>query len=292
MLAHLSPKAKQLLTEQHDQLMLDALTTTTKVATVQQIIRWCDHEHIQPGKWIVLDKKYRFTRDGISKIQQTYLMIMQEDIFDDFSQDNHQTAAAKSADEKLGIIKPTHHIILTALTKNACFAGFQQAFYPNQQVNLELDIRELDFAVYDSLVMIENRDSFNDWHMFASQIKAELGNVLAIYRGDSQYSVAATKVLQMWRETRPQGKAIYFGDFDLAGLRIATSSQCTHLLLPQWRYLESRLVSQHYTEQQQRFLEGLKQDCPSAWRPLLQLMHNNRAGLRQQKMYQAPLVLY
>tara|TARA_R110000751_G_scaffold3930_5_gene18508 strand:+ start:38792 stop:39574 length:783 start_codon:yes stop_codon:yes gene_type:complete len=243
-------------------LMHDDTAYTTKVATVKDIIKWCEHEDIKPGKWLVASKKYRFSREAINKIRDAYLVVMAKDIFADFSEDTHQSASFKSADEKQGKIKPTDHLILVALNNNACFDGFQQAFYKSGQVNVELDLGELDFTGYDSLVIIENRDSFNDWHLFQTQIACELGTVLAIYRGDSHYSVAATKLLKHWRLSRHERPVIYFGDFDLAGLRIAVSSQCSHLLLPPLNWLKTNLISQHYPEEQQKFLGGGSKTAP------------------------------
>lgn len=288
----LPAKAKILLAQQHDILMFDDQAFTTKVATVKQIITWCEHEDIKPGKWLVSGKKYRFSREGIDKIRDAYMLVMAEDIFADFTEDTHQSAAVKSADEKQGKIKPTHHIMLAALIKNACFDGFLQEFYPCQQVNVELDIGTLDFTAYDSLVLIENRDSFNDWHVFQTQITCDLGKVLAVYRGDSHYAVAATKLLTQWRLRRADCPVIYFGDFDLAGLRIAVSGKCSHLLLPEVHWLAHRIIPQHYPQEQQKFLSGLEQDCPDGCRPLLQLMGDKRAGLRQQKMLETPLFIY
>jgi hypothetical protein len=288
----LIPKAKALLVEQNDCLMLNDKAFTTKIETVKHILEWCLNEDIKPGKWIIEGKKYRFTREGIDKIRDAYLIYMQEDIFDDFNGDNHQSASEKSVDEKLGKIKPTHHLILAAFTENLTFEGFQQEFYPSPQVNIELDINNSDFFAYDTLIMIENRDSFNDWHLFRQQILNDLGNVLAIYRGDSHYSTAATALLKRWRDSRSDSKVVYFGDFDLAGFRLAISGQCTDLLLPEQTWLEQHLVTQHYPEKQKKFLDNIQQDCPVGWRLLFKLMSDHKAGMRQQKMYQTPLVLW
>jgi hypothetical protein len=292
MFERLIPKAKALLAEQSYALMLDDRACTTKVETVKHIIEWCVHDDINPGKWIVEGKKYRFTRQGIEKIRDVYLVSMHEDIFHDFSADNHQSASSKSVDEKLGKIKPTHHLILAALTRNTTFEGFQQELYCCAQINIELDINRVDFSVYDTLVMIENRDSFNDWHLFQQQISVDLGKVLPIYRGDSHYLVAATVLLKHWRDNRSDCMIVYFGDFDLSGLSLAVSGGCSALLLPEQKWLEQHLISQHYPEEQEKLLHGMQRDCPKDWQPLLKLMSGNRAGLRQQKMYQTPLVLH
>jgi hypothetical protein len=292
MASALTAKAKILLTQQNDALLINENATTTKIETVRHIVEWGEHEDIKPGKWIVQNKKYRFTREGIDKIRNAYFASMGEDIFEDFSQDNHQSASNKSADEKQGKIKPTHHLILAAVTETPCFEQFQQEFYLCQQMNVELDIGEVDFSIYDSLLMIENRDSFNDWHLYLAQTPIELGKVLVIYRGDSHYSVAATTLLKHWRDSRPEHPVIYFGDFDLSGIRLAISGECTHLLLPTRHWLETHLIPQHYPYNQEKLLAGLERDCPEGWQSLLQLMSGKRAGLRQQKMYETPLILH
>ena len=61
----LIPKAKALLVEQNDCLMLNDKAFTTKIETVKHILEWCLNEDIKPGKWIIEGKKYRFTREGI-----------------------------------------------------------------------------------------------------------------------------------------------------------------------------------------------------------------------------------
>ena len=288
----LIPKAKALLKDQYFALLHDDNAYTQKVATVKHIISWCEHEYIEPGRWLIMDKRYRFERGAIEAIRQAYIMSMSEDIFDEFSDDTHQSAAQKSADEKQAKIKPTHHLILCALMQPSVLAAFHAVFYPSQQVNIELDIQTLDVSDYDALLMVENRDSFNDWHLFSQQVDFALQKVLVIYRGDSHYSVAANNLLTHWCANSQIKPAIYFGDFDLMGLRIAVSSGCTHLLLPEMSALEHNLVPQHYPDAQEKVLGGLTTDCPKRWQALLHLMRDKRAGLRQQKMYHLPLMLY
>lgn len=292
MSASLTPKAKALLLEQNAKLMFDDRAATNAVAAVKEILRWCDNEDIIPGKWLINEKKYRFNRQGIEKIRQAYLSTMSEDIFDDFSQDDHQTASVKTPNEKLGGVKPTHHLILAAITENTCFEGFQSEFYASPQINVELNIYETDFSNYDSLIIIENRDSFNDWHLFQIQVEDALGKVLALYRGDSHYAVAATSLLKHWRDIHPERAVVYFGDFDLSGLMLAVSAKCTHLLLPSHEFIKANVISQHYPDDQLKYLAGLEVTCPSGWQLLLSLMSSHRAGLRQQRMYNTPLVLY
>ncbi|MFT2090375.1 hypothetical protein [Paraglaciecola sp. 2405UD69-4] len=292
MVASLTPKAKVLLLEQSTKLMFDDRAATTAVAAVKEILKWCENEDIVPGKWVVKGKKYRFNRQGIDKIQQAYLQIMGEDIFEDFSSDTHQTAAFKSADEKQGKIKPTEHLVLAALTNNRVLEGFQEQLYSCEQVNVELDIKRINYSSYDTLILIENRDSFNDWHKFQGMVENHLGNVLAIYRGDSHYSKAANLLIKNWGTSCHDKALVYFGDFDLSGLMLALAGNCTHLLLPKNTWLQQQLVTQHYPDEQLKYFYGVEQKCPSGWLSLFNLMSSTTAGLRQQRMYDTPLKLH
>lgn len=295
----LTPKAKSLLKEQYFALLHDEQTYTSKIATVMHILRWCDQEYIQPGQWLKHQKRYRFTRSGIDAIRDTYSLSLGEDIFADFSQDSRQSAAAKSTDEKQGVIKPTQSLVLCALTDTTpehsateTLRVFAQQFYASCQANVELDIARVNLADFDNLLMIENRDSFNDWHIFEKAMHQQLEKLLVIYRGDSVYSAGASALLKQWQQTRPHKPCIYFGDFDLAGLRIAVSGGYSQLLLPSEDWLVSNLVKQHYPDEQRKFADNLLKACPKPWQELLSLMCEQQAGLRQQKMYQQTLVLY
>lgn len=292
MLIKLNPQAKRLLKQQYYALISNEQTVCTSIATIKRIITWCEQEYIEPGKWLVQNKQYRFTRVGIEKIRDAYLLSMREDIFENFSQDTHQTAATKSSDEKQGKVKPTEHLMLAALTGGQVFSGFQEQFHNSHQVNLELDIRLLDYSMFDALLMIENRDSFNDWFLFQPHVVPALNNVLVMYRGDSQYAVAANNLLQQWRGAKSDSAVIYFGDFDLSGLRLAVSAGCTHLLLPDYQWLIEHTIKQHYPAEQEKYLMQLLIDCPKGWKILLNMMSEARRGVRQQNMYEVPLKLY
>jgi hypothetical protein len=143
---------------------------------------------------------------------------------------------------------------------------------------------------FDSLVIVENRDSFNDW--FEYQPYTNLSKPLVIYRGDKHHSTACKILLKIWINTQNNKPTVYFGDFDLAGLRIAISGGYSHLLLPEYKWLAEKLIKQHNPDVQQKYFARLEQDCPESWKHLLSLMSDSRTGLRQQKMYQTSLKIY
>ncbi|GAC18527.1 DUF7281 domain-containing protein [Paraglaciecola arctica] len=288
----LSLKAKGLLATQHHKLLFDEASVANVSRILEEILNWCDDLEFQPGKWLKSNKTYRFDRDYITQINQILVDEGYANIFDNFDQDNHRSAAQRSPNEKQAKRKPTHHLILCAVTEGAALDAINQCFYScqHQQTNIELDVSQVRLNAFDCLVIVENRDSFNDW--FEYKHYANLSKPLVIYRGDKYHSTACKTILRSWLNTQDDKPAIYFGDFDLAGLRIATSAGYSHLLLPEYTWLTKNVIKQHYPDNQQKYLARLELDCPIGWQPLLQLMRNKRTGLRQQKMYDTPLILY
>ncbi|PKG93031.1 hypothetical protein [Paraglaciecola sp. MB-3u-78] len=286
----LSLKAKRLLATQHSKLLLDEGAVANASRILNEILNWCDNLEFQPGKWLKPNKMYRFDREYITQINQTLLDEGYASIFDNFNQDNHRSAAQRNPNEKQGQLKPTHHLILGAFTDTNTLDVMSQALYSSQQINIELDIRQLALDNFDCLIVVENRDSFNDWFEYKSY--TNLSSPLVIYRGDKHHSTACKRLLKNWLSTQGNKFAIYFGDYDLAALRIAISGGYTHLLLPEYQYLVEQCIKQHYPDNQHKYLARLEQNCPEVCQPLLQLMRDKRAGLRQQKMYLTPLLIY
>ncbi len=286
----LSLRAKQLLATQHRKLLLDNVAVANASGILNEVLNWCDDLEFQPGKWLNPNKTYQFDREYVAQIDQTLLDEGYASIFEDFSQDNHRSAAQRNPNEKQGQLKPTHHLILVAATAAKILDVVGQYFYLSEQINIELDVTQLKLDNFDSLVIVENRDSFNDW--FEYQSYSGLSNQLVIYRGDKHHSTACKTLLKKWLNTQANKPSIYFGDCDLSGLRLAISGGYSHLLLPEYNWLAKSLIKQHYPDSQQKYVAKLEQDCPKDWRQLLMLMSGSRAGLRQQKMYQTSLIMY
>ncbi|WP_158971696.1 Wadjet anti-phage system protein JetD domain-containing protein [Paraglaciecola sp. L3A3] len=290
MLDDLSLRAKSLLASQYEKLLADPCSVVKPSAALTEILIWCEDLEFKPGQWLKANKSYQFDRQYIADINQILVEDKFASIFDNFSKDNHQSAAQRNPNEKQAKIKPTHHFILSAVIAKSILNSVTQELYSVSQINMELDLEKLPLDHFDSLVVIENRDSFNDWYKFSAY--AGLANELVVYRGDRYHSTACKTLLKTWREKYKDKAVIYFGDFDLAGLRIAISGGYSHLLLPDSTWLSEHLIKQHYPEEQDKYLARLKLECPQGWRSLLGMMSEKRAGLRQQKMYNTQLTLY
>jgi hypothetical protein len=286
----LSLKAKRLLAAQYNTLMYDEGSVAQVSNILMEVLSWCDDLEFKPGKWVKPKKTYRFDSEYIAQINQIFLDEKYASIFDHFDQDTHRSAAQRNPNEKQGRLKPTHHLILVAVTAGHILDAVSQKFYSNQQINIEFDVSQLRLENFDCLVIVENRDSFNDW--FEYQLCIHLSNPLVIYRGDKHHSTACKTLLKKWLITQANRPTIYFGDCDLAGLRLAISGGYSHLLLPEYDWLAQKLMKQHYPDSQQKYFAKLEQVCPEGWKQLLMLMTDGKAGLRQQKMYQTPLLMH
>lgn len=286
----LSPNARKKLQTQRDNLLLRGVAKCTlSHHASQEILAWCDDAEITPGR-LLGPTQYQFSLEGIAQIEQRLIEEGFSPLNTDFSQLDRVGAARVDANEKRGQIRPTAHLLLVALTQGELYQIFNHTFYPSLQCNIEVDVNALQIAQYDTLLIIENRDSFNEWYKFNKP--SALGKVLVVYRGDKAHSSACKQLRARWHCEQPQAPMVYFGDLDLAGLRIAISGGYQGLLLPTQAWLSSRLVGQHYPAPQLRFREKLHIDCPVGWRKLLELMQSQHAGLRQQWMLDADLTIY
>lgn len=286
----LSLKAKRLLSSQYGKLMLDENSVANTSGALAEVISWCADLEFKPGKWLKPSKTYRFDRECIERIEQILIEEKHASLFDVFYHDDHQSAALRNPYEKQGNIKPTYHLLLAAVTDARILEFVEQSFHSSQQINLELDNRTLKLENFGCLLVIENRDSFNDW--FKYQQYGTLSKPLVVYRGDKYHSTACKSLLKNWLNTQGGKDVIYFGDFDLAGLRIALSGGYSHLLLPELKYIAEQALTQHYPDEQLKYLPRLERECPQAMQTLFLFMSTNRVGLRQQKMYQTPLILH
>jgi hypothetical protein len=112
----LSLRAKGLLAAQHDKLMVDDQVVAKASGILFEILSWCDDLHITPGKWLKPKHSYRFNREYIEQINQILIAGKYASIFDNFQQETHQSAAQRNPNEKQAKRKPTHHLVLAAVT--------------------------------------------------------------------------------------------------------------------------------------------------------------------------------
>lgn len=271
-----------------------------KSTTVQIIIDWCQQFEFEAGQTFG-DAQYVFTRKHIHKIADTLLEYNFPDIYYDFSDKNRAEVAKVSSNEKLAKIKPKDNIVLVALTDQSSIQPIINTYYSadnliaNEQLNIELTVNSLNLSHFSQLIVIENRDSFNDWSRYLPFCPMDIQqkNPLVVYRGDNENDSVGCKMLRRrWQQEKINAPLIYFGDFDPKGLEIPISDKYNTLLLPHLDYLTAHLVEEHFPDGQQCFIPRLKSDCFEPWYALLTLLITKKAGLRQQLMFDTPLTLY
>ena len=248
-----------------------------KFGTVlQEVVEFSQNHGIQVGRPLN-GGYYEFNPAAITEIQA----------FCDFTQDfaslNRAQAAQLTGNEKVAGESPMDYRVMVAVPHSPMLKPYQ-----SPQLNIEVDIRLLDLSAYSHLVVVENRDSFNDWWKF--QVTDILENPLVVYRGHTEEGRWLKHLRQQWAEQHDCVNTVYFGDFDLPGMRFAMDYHA--YLLPAESCLQHRLNSAHFSAEHESYAQGLQADCPDGWRSLLSLMLSQRKALRQQLMYDVELVLY
>lgn len=262
---------------------------------LKKALVWCDEYSINLGRQA--GTYFYLERAGVDAIEQRLLRLGEASLKAQIS--GHDTdrmaSASVSANEKLAKQFPTEHLVLSACTDLNCRLAHQLLFNLAEvpaQLNIELDITTLDLSLYDYLIVVENRDCFNQWHDY--QVASNITRPLVIYRGhDKHHSKACYGLKSRWLKEKGVIGQIFFGDFDIAGLGIAIDSDVIyqHILVPSIVELETLLKKLHFDESHSFHLRALKERCPDKWQPLLALLLENRAGLRQQWMIGKVLAL-
>jgi hypothetical protein len=235
----------------------------------------------------------------MNKIAETLLIHGFAPLDADFINKTRQQVTHLTDDEKLADIKPKDNLALVALTEMKAIHAVEKLYYKQvdekngQQINIELSDGDIDLTRFQQLIVIENRDSFNEWFRYQPYVvDIDIENALVIYRGDGGDATAAKNLRLRWQQEKTSRAIIYFGDFDLSGFDIALRDDFDFLLLPTMAWLAKGLKPAHYPDEQLAVLRKVNHACPHGWKNLLSLMVNQQAGLRQQWMFGADLLCY
>ncbi len=204
------------------------------------------------------------------------------DPLDGIPQGNRREVAASAIDEKIAAERPDDRHLLVK--------GRLPAPLPllASDLSLRLPIPSLNPDAIGQVVVIENLDSFDDWHAFSSPI--ELMDALVLYRGHGGLARGTRNLLSVLPEHIP---VTVFPDWDPAGLLIAqTLPRADALLVPE---LNDRLLAkgspEHFARQHRaaRYLDSA--DLGSHWSLVWEDMKARQVSLKQQHMlaFGAPL---
>lgn len=295
---NLSKQALTELAKAFKALQLEASYKAKRnAAWLKKTLAWCDEHAITLGREGD-SKNYYIERDGIRKVDAKLQSLGYSPLreFQQGVSGDRQDAAKVSPNEKDAKQLPTEHLVLAVCSDLSMRLAYQSLFQLAEspaQIQIELDIRTLDLASYDYLVVVENRDCFSAWHQY--QIPSELANALVVYRGhESHHSKACQTLKAHWFAEKGQHGQVFFGDYDPHGMGLAIDVKAPyqHVLFPDLDWLKCNHVFGHFDESKAYSKRFQHERCPENWLELLDVMYQKEIGLRQQWMFDTQLRLY
>ena len=197
------------------------------------------------------------------------------DPLDGVPQGNRREVAANAIDEKIAAERPDDRYVLVK-------GRMPEPLPPlASELSLRVPISSLNPDAIVQVVVIENLDSFDDWHAFRSP--AELMDALVLYRGHGGLARGTRNLLSVLPE---QICVTVFPDWDPAGLLIAqTLPRADALLVPE---RSEKLLAKgsrgHFVRQyrETRYLDSA--DLGSSWSLVWEEMKARQVSLKQQQM--------
>lgn len=187
---------------------------------------------------------------------------------------NRREAAANAIDEKIAPERPdAGHVLLKGRLP-------QPLPVLAPELSLRAPLASLHQDGITQVVVVENLDSFDDWHAFA--IPGELADALVLYRGHDGLARGARRLLAALPAEIP---ITVFPDWDPAGLRIAlTLPRAEALLVPE---LTEDLIAKgsrdHFARQHQASVHLDRADL-LGWRDVWLAMKAQGVSIKQQHM--------
>lgn len=267
-----------------------------KMPSMQDLLAWCEAHSLETHSWFG-SRQVVFDDAVLQRIRQTLSELGLKDLaplapahsrFD-------QSDAGVGENKNIGLAPRETRVLMAQANCGAYFPEWVTES-PGQWV-MDMDWRTLQLEAFSHLLVVENLDAFYQYfalHPQRYQLPEQALAALVVYRGDKDES----KGCKALREAcLAQGKAaIYFGDYDSAGLNIALHGGYSHILLPHKSALLAQANSIAQGAQQIElagrvlaFAQQLPVDDPL--RKLL--LHNTQQqkGLRQQA-FKGPLQIF
>ncbi|CRI66262.1 conserved hypothetical protein [Thiocapsa sp. KS1] len=189
-------------------------------------------------------------------------------------QGNRREVAAEAIDEKIARERPDDRYVLV---KGRLPEPLPQLA---SDLSVRVPVSGLNPDAIGQVVVIENLDSFDDWHAFRSP--AELADALVLYRGHGGLARGARNLLSILPERVP---VTIFSDWDPAGLLIAlTLPRADALLVPVLSQTLLAKGSREHFAGQYREARHLETADLGGWRAVWDAMKTARISLKQQHM--------
>lgn len=273
---NLTPSVRKLLRDAARQLRSEPVVQRDRGKVVNEVVAWLDEQHIDPGSrlthaWLRFDRELLAQVDKVLELcDETPLEISLSGL------SSIEQARLSNREQKSLREKPREHRVLVSLP-----AVVRPDVAKRQREFLDLDWRDIDRSAFDTLIQLENLDSFYAFEappVFSAR-------PLVAYRGDRHYGGGFAKLATAWAASaKPH---LYCGDFDAAGIHNAISSSATHLLLPPLGWLTQHATGAQLASKQYDYQASLRQRLATLpeEHPLvgyLKLLLGEQRGLLQQ----------
>ena len=273
---YLTSGARRLLRDVAQQLRSKPVVPKERRKVVNEVVAWLDEQHIDPGSRLT-HARLRFDRELLAQVEGALALSGEAPLEINLSGlSTIEQARFGNREQKSLREKPREHRVLVSLP-----AVVRPDVAERQRDFVDLDWRDLDKRAFDTLIQLENLDSF-----YAFEALPDCSpRPLVAYRGDSHYGGGFAKLATAWAaSTKPH---LYCGDFDAAGIHNAISSSATRLLLPPLDWLDQHATGAQLAPEQQKYQATLRQRLATLPEdhPLvgyLKLLLGEQRGLLQQ----------
>ena len=273
---YLTTNARKLLRDVARQLCSEPIVQKARRKVVNEIVAWLDEQHIDPGSRLT-HAWLRFDRELLAQVEDALALSGEAPLEVNLSGlSSIEQAKYGNYEDKGNREKPREHRVLVSLPAVA-----RPDVAERQREFLDLDWRDIDKSAFDTLIQLENLDSF---YVFEAP-SACSSRPLVTYRGDRHYGGGFARLAAAWAASTKVH--LYCGDFDVAGIHNAISSGATHLLLPPLDWLDQHATGVQLAPEQQKYQASLRQRLATLPEdhPLvsyLKLLHGEQRGLLQQ----------
>jgi hypothetical protein len=195
--------------------------------------------------------------------------------------------------DKLADIRPSEQYLL-ATAKHGRLTVLTKELEIPQGASLRLPIGLVDIGLLKTIIVIENMDVFDNWHL--AKPPSELDDALVLYRGHERTISSGLKALLA--SLPNQVEVIMFPDLDPKGLENCfTTAKVRGILAPSVTDIQRQLIEH---SQSSKFLEQghamsyLKKQEHGGWQVLISHILENKLAIMQQSIValELPLVYF
>lgn len=273
----LSKQVRNKLLEIQQQLLIkQCVEKASSLKAMQELQAWCEYHDIACDLQFSANQLL-FTREVIEQIKTALVELQQLPLQESSQVHDRYSQAAQAYEENKSLGAAPREFRVLCMQVD----GEQEPV-----IFVDRDYRDIALTEYSCLICVENLDTFYEFHQRHRLLAHSLlKKPLIIYRGDHIYSKGCAVLIKLCQQQ--QLSCLYYGDFDIAGLHIALTLQCSHLLLPGKHFLQDKASDKQFaSEQVHLFPAVLAFEQKLAYhhesKLLLQILTQEKRALKQQ----------